>query len=276
MIGKFLFVLLIALLAFYKISAQGIPVIDVAHIAFTIANGVKLDDQLDNQIRQIEEAKRIFEKVDDIKELQYEVQEALKMVESVKDLKWSNIAEEIFTALDLSIEPHYYIGAFPLADRLSNAYNQPNIAIGAMDIFNMLSGFNSDEPFFQTYMAFQNSAKENATSQYAFSEMADKKKIQTALSFNLMAEQMLEKADEMRQVLLINERFSMTEAERLTSLKLCNDYILESFELKLQSDELIRSVLEDQNELKKLGIRMYSNDLFRESIAIIPQYKFGE
>ena len=68
--------------------AQGIPVMDIAHIAMTVANGRILDDQLDRLEDQLGISFLIERKVSDIYNLQDDYQEFLKQAETVEDLRW--------------------------------------------------------------------------------------------------------------------------------------------------------------------------------------------
>ncbi len=48
------------------VLAQGFPVMDVAHIAMTVANGAVLNDQLDKIEDQLDVSRRIEQTVSDI------------------------------------------------------------------------------------------------------------------------------------------------------------------------------------------------------------------
>ncbi len=108
----------------------------------------------------------------------------------------------------------------------------------------------------------------------AFDEMAYKKKLQVALSYNQVAEDLLEKAQELSQVLLINERFSMTEGERLSSIKQAHDYILQSMDLKLQSDQLVLDVMEEAEKSKSGPLMHYERQLERAVLSTTPLYQY--
>ena len=54
------------------------------------------------------------------------------------------------------------------------------------------------------------------------------------------AEQKIVKAAELRALLTSNQRFSMTEAERLETLRRMQNYLLSSQQLKAKADELMQ------------------------------------
>ena len=81
---KLSFVFILLSLSYFSTGAayaQGIPVMDVAHIAMTVANGATLQDQLEKIEDQLEVSERIEETVNDIYQLQDDYQESLKQAE---------------------------------------------------------------------------------------------------------------------------------------------------------------------------------------------------
>ena len=79
---------LLSLLLFPVLSySQGVPVMDIAHIAMTIANGATLDKQLDKLEEQVALSFQIEQTVSDIYTLQDEYQQFLWQAESVRDLR---------------------------------------------------------------------------------------------------------------------------------------------------------------------------------------------
>ncbi len=254
--------------------AQGIPVMDVAHIAMTVANGVTLDDQLDKLEDQVAISRRIEQKVADIYTLQDDYQEFLKQTETVQNLRWADLVSSQTQALSLETRMDAYVPAYENINTLKQAYATLDGVGGALSMYQQLDGFGSDTQLPASVAAMQQQLEDLSVNRAAFDEMAYKKKLQVALSYNQVAEDLLEKAQELSQALLINERFSMTEGERLASIKQAHDYILQSMDLKLESDQLVMDVMEGAEESKAGPLKQYEQQLEREVLAATPLFAY--
>lgn len=252
--------------------AQGIPVMDVAHIAMTVANGVTLDDQLDKLEDQVAISRRIEQKVADIYTLQDDYQEFLKQTETVQNLRWADLVSSQTHALSLETRMDTYVPAYENVATLKQAYATLDGVGGALSLYRELDGFGSDATLPANVAAMQQQLEDLSVNRAAFDEMAYKKKLQVALSYNQVAEDLLEKAQELSQALLVNERFSMTEGERLSSIKQAHDYLLQSMDLKLESDELVLDVMDAAEESKAGPLRQYEQQLERQVLATTPLF----
>ncbi|MEK6482435.1 hypothetical protein WJR50_33175 [Catalinimonas sp. 4WD22] len=270
--SKFYLLLLIWFCLSTEVFAQGIPVMDVTHIAMTVANSQILNDQLDKLNEQVMISYRIEEKVGEIYDLQYNYQEFLKQAESIQELQWANLENSEAQALSIATSMDAYVPGFDGIERLKDAYQNPENENGAMGLYQELDGFGADNLLPASLDALQTSLSTLSVNRAAFDEMAYKKKLQVALSYHEMAQDLLEKAEELSQALLVNERFSMTEGERLSSIKQAHDYILQSIDLKLQSDQLILEVMEAAKQSKTGPIKQYEQQLEREVLANTPLY----
>ena len=137
-----------------------------------------------------------------------------------------------------------------------------------------LTALGQTAPLPNTVTALQQQLRGLSVNRAAFDEMAYKKKLQVALSYNQVAEDLLEKAQELSQALLVNERFSMTEGERLASIKESHDYILQSMDLKLQSDQLVLEVMEEAEQSKAGPLKHYEQQLERAVLSATPLYEY--
>ena len=269
--------LLLSLILFFAIShtyAQGIPVMDIAHIAMTVANGATLNDQLEKQKDQLEVSYQIEQKVNDIYQLQADYQDFLKQARSVRNLNWANLIQSQAHALSLETRMDAYVPAYENIGTLKQAYTTLEGVGGALALYQQLDGFGSDSPLPASVMALQQQLENLSVNRAAFDEMAYKKKLQVALSYNEVASDLLEKAQELSQVLVANERFSMTEGERLSAMKHAHDYILQSMDLKLDSDQLVLDVVEAAEKSQTGPMKHYEQQLERQVLATTPLYKF--
>ena len=272
---RFLFLLLVCLTTTnISIYAQGIPVMDVVHIAMTVANGATLDDQLEKLEDQVAVSYLIERKVADIYKLQDDYQEFLKQAESVQSLQWADLVASQSQAMSLETRMDAYVPAYENIGALKQAYATLEGVGGALSLYRELDGFGSDTQLPATVAALQQQLEDLSVNRAAFDEMAYKKKLQVALSYNQVAEDLLEKAQELSQVLLVNERFSMTEGERLSSIKQAHDYILQSMDLKLESDQLVLDVMDAAEQSKAGPLKQYEQQLEREVLAATPIFSY--
>ena len=265
---------LIPFLAINHVYAQGIPVMDIAHIAMTVANGATLNDQLDKLEDQLSVSYRIEQKVQDIYTLQENYQEFLKQAESVRDLHWADLIQSQAHALSLETHMDAYVPAYENIATLKQAYTTLEGVGGALALYQQLDGFGSDSPLPASVMALQQQLEDLSVNRAAFDEMAYKKKLQVALSYNEVASDLLEKAQELSQVLVANERFSMTEGERLSAMKHAHDYILQSMDLKLDSDQLVLDVVEAAEKSQTGPMKHYEQQLERQMLATTPLFGY--
>ena len=274
---KLSFVFILLSLSYFSTGAayaQGIPVMDVAHIAMTVANGATLQDQLEKIEDQLEVSERIEETVNDIYQLQDDYQEFLKQAETVQDLRWADLVENHAQAMSLETHMDAYVPAYENIGTLKEAYATLEGVGGALSMYRELDGFGSDTPLPATVTALQQQLEDLSVNRAAFDEMAYKKKLQVALSYNQVAADLLEKAQELSQVLLVNERFSMTEGERLASIKQAHDYILQSMDLKLQSDQLVLNVADEAEDSQAGPLKQYEQQLERQVLAATPLFSY--
>ena len=271
----FVFVLLSSLyLNADTARAQGIPVMDIAHIAMTVANGQTLDDQLDKLDEQVTVSYRIEQTVNDIYQLQDDYKEFLKQAETVQDLRWADLIANHSQAMSLETHMDAYVPAYENIGTLKEAYATLEGVGGALSMYRELDGFGSDTPLPATVTALQQQLEDLSVNRAAFDEMAYKKKLQVALSYNQVAADLLEKAQELSQALLVNERFSMTEGERLASIKQAHDYILQSMDLKLQSDQLVLNVADEAEDSQAGPLKQYEQQLERQVLATTPLFSY--
>ena len=163
-----------------------------------------------------------------------------------------------------------YVPAYENIETLKAAYQTLEGVGGALALYQQLDGFGSDSPLPQSIAALQQQLSALSVNRAAFDEMAYKKKLQVALSYNQVAEDLLTKAQELSQALLVSERFSMTEGERLSAIKQAHDYILQSMDLKLASDQFVLDVM-DEAEVSQSGpLKRYEHQLERQLLAITP------
>ena len=224
-----------------------IPVIDPVHIAATIANGVLIDQQTKEVEDQNEHLVEVIATTLSIYNLQDKIRKDLKKSGSIKDLQWSDHAGELFAVLQISDEMEDYVENIEGFESIRDAYQNGDPVEGSFQLYDEVFGILADkvEDFPEDWVSLREELSAVGENQAAVNEMIHKKKLNTALVYNQLAEELVEKAAEMSEGVKQNGRWSMTEAERLMLLKSSSDMILKSLSLKTESDNLILETMMD-------------------------------
>ena len=253
---------------------QGLPVIDISHIAATVANGTVLKKTRDiaEDIRLISGDIRHF--TGSIQELQYEIREATLVAESVRDLLFADHDAELAMAASISLDPAAYLDPNTLAQlpaAFTAGYRQLNPAAGAT-LLQEAFDFDLQAPLPDEVRTFDATIKDKMVSQMAFEEMSAKKAILIGLQYNQLSEGLIAKAIEINALVKQDGRFSMTEAERLALLNTANDYVVEAIELRLRADALIQQQIEKSHRNSTL-MQLYKNNLRAKKLTETHTFK---
>lgn len=246
----------------------------------SLANEVKV---ISNTAKTLQETKNILktaiktkEEIENIYSLQWQVQDALEIARGITGLKWSDLDFVSQKALGISIDPNVYMPNIPGTYKLRQALRLDPTTGSARQLYSLLVGINSYSTPVDNYADFENRAKEAAINQFAMGEMSSQKKIQTAMSYNQLADEMIGQANELITAVKSDRRLTMNEAERLSALKECQDVLMQSLDLKLQADELMQSVIGQQSKSKEALMQSYQGHLVRKALAESPQMKYGQ
>ena len=221
-------------------------------------------------------AKRTKEEIENIYSLQWEVQEAFKIAKEISKMKWSDLDEISRKALGLSVDPSVYLPLLPETAPLRHALSLGPSTSNTQHLYSLLVGINQASSPLEDYAAFDEVSKQLTINRFAMAEMTDQKKIQAALSYNQLADEMISQAKELMQAVKRDGQLTMNEAERLATLKQCQDVLVKSLEMKLQADELLRSVSERTSVSRDALLQSYQNQLVRKALAESPQRKYGQ
>lgn len=260
-------------LVFNATEAQ-INVQDIEHKK-KIEENVKRDARQIIQFETMEEiSNEALDRIAAIRELQFAIQEALKKVESVKDLQWGNIDFFLKKIVALSDDPDDYISNIPYCDRLKQLYTQIDKPMDfGQEMYSLLVSLDTEVPYPEEWAVLNQKMFEESISHFAFLEFADKRKVHIALVYQQLSDIKVLKAAEISDVLITAEKFSMTEADRIRILKYADEYVQESYRLKLKADRLINE-LQNPPEIKREALKGFHNKLYRQSLAEFPQQKF--
>jgi hypothetical protein len=175
--------------------------------------------------------------------LQREIQQNLRKVNSIMDLRISNPQQLFARALAMSGRNSgtNYMPHFSKAQRLRIALqnNKPEEdIINIFSVFNQVPG-NSDNKDRMSSAEYVERREESAVSVYAYEEMSQKKKIQTALNYYKIADEMTEQSIEMNATLKNPGRYSMTEGERMAMINASNENMVRAMQLRQEANRLM-------------------------------------
>ena len=237
---------------------------------------VKATQTLQETRHILRTAIRTKEEIENIYSLQWKVREALKMAENVRDLKWADLEMLAQQAVGVPIDPKVYLPNIPEAYPLMQSLGAAPTVGNTRDLYELLVGIYSASPPIDSYADYIQISKGLAINQFSLAEMTEQKKLQTALSYNQLAEEMIEQAKELIRAVKTDRWLTMNEAERLSLLKQSQDVLMKSMEMKLQADELMKSVAESGSKSKEALRQSYRNHLVRKALAETPQMKYGQ
>ena len=246
----------------------------------SLANEVQV---ISNTAKTLHETKNILqtaiktkEEIESIYSLQWRVQEALKIAENIRNLKWSDLDIVAQQALGVSVDPQVYLPHIPETYLLRQKLKDDPTPQNTRDLYQLLSGIYSATNPIDNYADYASLSKEAVLNRYSLLEMTDQKKIQSALSYNHLAEEMIGQAEELVEAVKKDRLLTMNEAERLSLLKQCQEVLVKSLDMKVQADELLRTAVEGASATKGALLQSYRNQLVRKALAETPQMKYGQ
>lgn len=172
-------------------------------------------------------------------ELQREIQADLRKVQSVRDLAIANPVQLFANGLAMAgrSQTNNYMPVFAKAARLRQALQLNNAQQDVNTIYDVFSRANDGAPMdANTYQARR---EESAVSTYAYEQMARKRKIDTAVSFYKIADEMTKQSIELNATLKNPGRYAMTEGERMAAMNTSNEKMIRAMQLRLDADRLI-------------------------------------
>ncbi|EMR02301.1 hypothetical protein [Cesiribacter andamanensis] len=246
----------------------------------SLANEVQLISTAAKTLQETKDilntAIRTKQEIENIYRLQWQVQEALKVAQSIKDLKWSDLDPLTRAALGLAEDPLVYLPELSGTDRLRLMLQREPTQQATRQLHGLLVGFNSRSAPLQDLVAYEAISRQTTLSQFALAEMREQKQIQAALSYAQLADDMIYQARELMEAVKRDQRLSMNEAERLHSLRQCQEVLMKSMEIKLEAGELLRTVTEQPSRARDELLQSYRNQLVRKALAEEPQMKYGQ
>ena len=235
-----LILLLIACWLAYPVLAQKVtPVVDKMLRDSIGENAIHNRDQAGLLLLIKGQTKDTKEEVEATQQLQYDYRAFLKQTTSTASLSMMDsktqqeAAGQVMSASD-------HLGVYSFAANLNQLYQQQTDPMSkSQALYEQLIPY--DETLvFTNLMDFEEDQQTRQLNVKALQEMSNRRKLQLASAYQQLAQQKIEKAEELRKLLTNNGQFSMTEAERLATVSRMQDYLLSSQKLKAKVDDMIR------------------------------------
>lgn len=274
------FLVLTALFFLSCLSAQSqFIVADPGHIVATIANGGAIQ-QVKKTMEDINDVSNaINSTVNDIRELQRNVDKALWNVKSLlKDEKFlfSTINNELAYADLMPNDFGYYIKDLNLKNigKLEEGYNNELVTVGA-GILHDAFEYPLDEALPDKLQGVYDLISDRQQNRSNYRIMSDRKALQTALSYNKLADVILAKGTQLNEMLKrgINnghgtgDSFKLTEGERLELMEVAAGNIRKAMELKMRCDEIIKKTVLESDPSISVGMQRYTRFMQLKSLA---------
>jgi len=185
---------------------------------------------------EAEEIKKIVEATE---KLQYEYQQFLRQTTSTANLALSDTENEQEVIKQVAASSGHLNG-YSFANHLYKVYHQKTEPLAkSLLLYEQLIPYNESYIFTQL-SSFEDYQKARSLNVAALKEMSQRRKLQLANAHQQFAQSKIEKADELRTLLTTNRQFSMTEAERLETIKRMQEYLQRSQQMKVKADQLIQ------------------------------------
>ena len=238
--NKRLTLLLIACLLAYPVLAQKVTPVEDKMLRDSIGENAKHNRDQTGLLLLIKgQTKDTKEEVEATQQLQHDYRAFLKQTTSTASLSMMN-SEMQQEAAGQVINASEALGAYSFAANLNQLYQQQTDPMSkSQALYEQLIPY--DETLvFTTLSALEDDQQARQLNLEALQEMSNRRKLQLASAYQQLAQQKIKKAEELRKLLTNNGQFSMTEAERLTTVNRMQDFLLSSQKLKAKADDLIR------------------------------------
>ena len=235
-----LILLLIACWLAYPVLAQKVTPVEDKMLRDSISENAKHNRNQAGLLLLIKgQTKDTKEEVEATDQLQYDYRAFLRQTTSTASLSMMNSEMQQEAAAQV-INASEALGAYSFAANINQLYQQQTDPMQkSQALYEQLIPY--DETLvFTNLTAFAEDQQARQLNVKALQEMSNRRKLQLASTYQQLAQQKIEKAEELRILLTNNGQFSMTEAERLATVSRMQDYLLSSQKLKAKADDLIR------------------------------------
>lgn len=255
------------LLSCFTIAKAQFIVVDPGDIAATIANGgiLATTNKVIKDANKI--ATDIKQTVQNIRELQQTIDDALWEVKALiknDQLGISNIKFELDATAQVSTNLGQYVqGILPGDHPMIQGYGNASTSLGA-EMLHQVFDFDFDEKLPDEIHPLQQVIADKLVNREVFSYASARKSIQIALTYNQVSEVMLTKAKQLHEILHRSRSshgedasLKMNEAERIQLLETTASYVRKALELRLLCDQLIHKEVSRDAPVQQKTLKMY-------------------
>lgn len=215
--------------------------------------------------------------------LQQQIQSDLLKVRGLANLKLSNPVELYSQVAGLLNGGSVTFGSFAALNQLSNTYAsnlQTSLSSGQPQDINLVykvfsNGQDSQSAQPTNYNQYQDERAANFAAQYAYEEVANKKKIESAFNYNRLADEMTQQSTEALAALNNNDRFSMDEGERMANISTQNAKLVEAIKMRQEATKLLQEVAEGSPHQKAVAAA-YQEDLQTQAMIRLENAMFNK
>ena len=211
------------------------------------------------------------EEVEATEQLQHDYRMFLKQTTSTASLSLMNSETQQEAAAQV-VNASEALGVYSFAANLHEVYQQQTDPMQkGQALYEQLIPY--DETLvFTNLTALEDDQQARQLNLEALQEMSQKRRLQLASAYQQLAQQKIEKAEELQKLLTNNEQFSMTEAERLTTMSRMQDFMLSSQKLKAKADDLIGQASKSSFS-KSAAINHFQKQQERKVLADTPLFQ---
>lgn len=207
----------------------------------------------------IEVAKNTKDEIMRIWALQDKVRADLQKLKGLKNLRWNDLQNVFENAMLLVDNPaQYFRYQLPHVAQLHQKLSNGKTSQDVRDLYEYFNRFSSAYDPAIDYGEYLGSEHENTEKKYAAELMIQKRRFHLAMSYGNMAEEMAEKAEELRLKVAEEGNLEMTAGERILAQKAASDAMLQSIELQEKSAAMLELALqkgEAQGGIDRQAIR---------------------
>lgn len=204
----------------------------------------------------IDVAKSTKDEIMRIWALQEKVREDLKKLKGLKNLRWNDLQNAFENAMLLVDNPaQYFRYQMPHVAELHRRLSSGKTSQDVRELYEYFNRFSSAYDPAIDYAEHLESRTEHTEKKYAAEMMIQKRRFHLAMSYSNMAEEMAQKAEELRLKVAEEGNLEMTHGERILAQKAASDAMLQSIELQEKAAHMLELALEKGNAQKGVDIQ---------------------
>ena len=204
----------------------------------------------------IDVAKSTKDEIMRIWALQDKVREDLRKLKGLKNLRWNDLQNVFENAMLLVDNPgQYFRYQMPHVAELHRRLSSGKTSQDVRELYEYFNRFSSAYDPAIDYGEHLEAETEHTEKKYAAEMMIQKRRFHLSMSYSNMAEEMAQKAEELRLKVAEEGNLEMTHGERILAQKAASDAMLQSIELQEKAAHMLELALEKGKAQKGVDIQ---------------------